>query len=677
MKINDKSPTKLIKFLYEGRILPGHSGIMLLKKIGEATGNYAKLKYYLDRNPVIMRQAQQNREIIEFRRLENPFELISREDARQYLSGPLQLGNVNQHDDMFGMHPDDLSMPVILAGRVGSGKSNLNKQLITEILGSDSKANIIIPDLKLEYRALTRMCPNIRVIGCNELKTNPLEPKPWMGLTEYIIFFAQVFTRQNWILATSENILIETLEYIYRKRMVYDGSQNWPTMMDLFRVISKRLESEKSFRYRDVLMLLQNRIYPYLHCPVFNCRKGIPDEYWRSENIVLELDEGFTDNMYSFIVSYLVGLNYRYNKKHGLSGSKLRTLFIIDEGRVLFDANRNVSDFGESYIIELSTRTRDHGIGYVIASQESASFNQTIRANAYTKFAFPLTDGADRDFVKESFGLDQDQADYLFKLPKHGICVVRYGGYERPFLLGVPHVDMGSAVTDQELEIFMEGFYRKIHRDIKIPDTAIKLASAQSPPPFAMALIHFLSQKPFTKSSDLKNASGLKSQAEVNKAISLLESNGYVHRRPYQVSKKGRKAHFAVLTRKAYQEFGLKPIQGKGDFEHQLYQHLVCKRLQSNGLNAQIEGRIQGSNKSIDVLSWNADDQIVAYEITLHLKNLIENITQDIESGATQVVVVCQNQMGLEKVRTIVESDDNLAEFREQVTFSLISEYFN
>jgi hypothetical protein len=393
--------------------------------------------------------------------------------------------------------------------------------------------------------------------------------------------------------------------------------------------------------------------------------------------MVLELDEGFTDNMYSFVVSYLAGLRYLCNKKHGLSGSRLRTLLVVDEGRILFDANRNVSDFGDSYINELSTKTRDYGVGYVIASQESSSFNQTIRANAYTKLAFPLTDGADRDFIKESFGLNQDQADYLFRLPKHGIAVARYGGYENPFLLGVPYVDLGSKVTDEDVEMHMAAFYGQLQREVRMPTTIIDKTQASTPPPAAMALIHYLSREPFTKFSDLIKAPGFTSQTEVKKAVTWLESQEFVNRMHCRVAKRGRKAVFTVLTQKALTKFGLKPIQGKGDFEHQLFQHLVWKKLRKEGLKARIEGRLEGSNKSMDVLCWDEYGNAVAYEVTLHLKNLVDNIKQNFTAGISRVEVVCRDQMNLNKACEMVEARSREINNIDKVTFSLISDFFN
>ena len=99
--------------------------------------------------------------------------------------------------------------------------------------------------------------------------------------------------------STSESIIIKILEHIFRKRGIFDGSEDWPTLRDLYNVVTYKLEREKLFRYKEVLLLLQNRLDPYIYSEHFNCKIGIPEEIWRTENVVLELGKGFTDNMYS------------------------------------------------------------------------------------------------------------------------------------------------------------------------------------------------------------------------------------------------------------------------------------------------------------------------------------------------------------------------------------------
>jgi hypothetical protein len=671
---NTKDFMRLVKLLKEGGMM-SHRLIKRHVDYALRTGDKSRLYEFLEANPIYIAMAQRNIEQAEYNKLNNPFPYPEPDDAQEYLSGPLNLGYVNPQHDMFGVDYNVFCLPVIVPGRVGSGKSQFIKYCLIQILRKSRRFKVIIPDLKgKEYRNLLAYCKNLKVLTNNEIKLNPLQAPNWMSIMEYVLFFSKVFTRENYLLTTSESIIIELLEHIYKKRGIFDGSNNWPNFRDLYNVVSNRLDTEKSFRYRDVYLLLKNRLETYIRLGPFNCLQGIPDDVWRTQNIVLELGKGFTDNMYSYLVSHIAGLNSTYNIDHGLVGAKLRTLLIVDEGRILFKP-RDQTVFGDSYINELSTRFRDPGIGMILSSQETSSFNQTIRSISFTKVCFPLTDGDDVSFIKQSFGLSKQQTDHLFKLPRFGQAVVRYGGYENPFLLAVPHLNLKKVITDEVVQKRMAEFYADLNakmKDVKIPMFAHQ--QPQAIPPQAASLLYFLSNEPFTKISKMTNAPGFKSPAEVGKMLEWLEKAGLVRREQHRVSKRGRKSVFAVLTPKAYEYLGKKQIVGKGDFEHKLYQFLICRKLENDGLQTKIEGRISGFGKLIDVLARSKDGQYVAYEVTLHFENIISNIRQDLESGASKVFIVARDRESMQRAQKAVNANP---EFGDHVEFVTIDQFFD
>ena len=664
---------QLIETLHEGNML---SNDVIKRHVHYAmsTGDCGPLYKYTESYPVILALANQNIRLAAYQKLHSPYAYPDGDDASQYLSGPLKFGYLNPFDDQFGVEYDELSLPVIIPGRVGAGKSSLNKYLVIQFVRTPRDFNVIIPDLKGEYRALLTYSKHLRVLTKKYILINPLQVPDWMTPLEYIVFFSKLFTRENWLITTSESVLIKILTYIYKVRGIFDGSQNWPTLKDLYYVISSRLESEKSFKFRDIYLWLLNRLDPYVLSENFNCRFGIPHHIWRTENVVLEMDSGFPDNMYSFIVSYLAGLRYTYNLKNKLVGSKLRTLLLCDEGRILF-RTRDTAVFGESYITEIVTRCREFGVGYIVSSPETSSFNQTLRAVSYNRICFPLTDGEDQKFIKQSFGLDDEQTEHLFKLPRYGQAIVRYGGYENPFILAVPHLNLKKIVSDEQVEARMAQFYADLKAEMRFDETTEPIRVSETVPAYAASLLYFLSKEPFVKVSDMKRAAGFKSPAEVAKAIGWLEKNGFAKRESYRVSKRGRKAVFAVLTLKASEYLGLKPIAGKGRFEHKLYQHLISTKVKNDGLEAKIEGFVPGSQKPIDVLA--RDEGFVAYEVTLHFENLVLNIAQDFAVGVCKVVVVTRNKSDMGRAVELVEKDPTLNQFRDRIVFSDISEFFD
>ena len=74
----------------------------------------------------------------------------------------------------------------------------------------------------------------------------------------------------------------------------------------------------------------------------------------------------------------------------------------------------------------------------------------------------------------------------------------------------------------------------------------------------------------------------------------------------------------------------MKGPRGKGNFEHKLYQHLICRNLEESGWHVQIEGKLGQSQKVIDVLARSETGENRAYEVTLHFENLISKYTANL-----------------------------------------------
>ena len=374
-----------------------------------------------------------------------------------------------------------------------------------------------------------------------------------------------------------------------------------------------------------MLLWLQNRLQTYVREPNYNLQFGIPYEVFAKWNLVLEVDTRHTTNNYNYLVAVLINKLYMYNKANNLTGSILRHWINTDEARILFNPNRNTEIVAESIVQELITKSREFGIGFSVLSQESASISQTLRSLLYLKIAFPLSDGKDLDFIKESFGLNDEQRQHLFKLPPYAQAVVRYGGFEKPFLLQVPNFKIKKQVSDQELETRMSQAWAELDRLIKatsIPTTTEVRNKEEELPIHSAALLYHLGRNPFAKVTDLMKANVL-SASHLNQALDWLEANGYIKREKYRTAGTKPATH-PVLQDKALERLEMPPLPGKGGFEHKLYQHTILQWAEKQGWKAVVEGRVsQQSTKLIDVAVLNSERKKLAYEVTLNNANLL------------------------------------------------------
>lgn len=647
---------------------------------GLKTGDWSKLNEALKRHPWIIQQARNIINQKEYLRAQNPFmPYPDQQEIDEYLSGdgPV-LGLVDDESNKLRILWDFLCRPTIITGAPGGGKSTEAKYILWQALIRKQRFNVLIWDLKREYRHLNLVTPSLKVIPKDLFVINPLEVSSWRSPLEHLQHFADEFISENYLLTTSRNLLIELCHEEYKARGVYGGSKNFPTLKDIYDRVTRMLNKKsRSFRYNDLLLWIQNRLQPYILHPCFNARRGIPFEIFQKENLVIEMDAGFTDSMFNFVVSTVVSQLYDYNKTHNLTGAKLRHLINVDEARVIFQPHRNLSDYGESIINVLVSKTRDLGIGFLVASQETASLSQTLLSLASTKITFPLTDGQDLENIQKSYGLDDDQIAYMFKMKPFGEAIVSYSGFDRPLLIKTPWFRLKKKLDDDLLAERMKGFWAEL-KQLLIVEQKEKAAEEVQPvmPVQASAMLYHLSRRPFSKETDLAGPNGFGPKKAVDSSLAWLEKHNLITRESYNVS--GTKpTNFVFLTAEASGHLGkdVNAGQGKGGNEHRLYQHLVAEYLKANGWTVKIEGRLSGSTKAIDVMATDGE-RAVAFEITLNFQNLVLNVLHDLRVGFGEVVIVVRNQAEMDKAMAmIVHSGHFSPEDLEKISYRKISQF--
>lgn len=658
-----------------------HPGLRAHAKRAMATGEPGVLLEYLKRNPAVCGRLMRDIRLLEAQKAVNPFAPApTRPEEMEMLQGPVTLGYVNCQNGRFGVQWDTFCRPSIILGRPGSGKSQLAKYILTQAVLRPRGFNVIIPDLKREYRHLAALGTELKVLDRLSLRLNPLEVPAGATPQDHVRLFARTFVSENYLVGTSENELIELVTDLYRRRGVLAGSQNFPTLAELYQMVSHKLAGpagKMGYHYKDVLKWLQNRLFPYTTLEAFSYPQGLDLVTLQENSLVLEMDTGFTDREYNFLTAFLTNILYTHNKANDLSGAKLRHLVVVDEARILFQANRDKNTFGESIVNELVSKTRDYGIGFLVLSQEAASISQVLRSLAYLKIAFPLTDGEDIAAIEKSFGLDPEQRKHLFKLPPQRWAVVSYGGFSRPFLLAAPWFQIKRRMDDHLLKQRMAAFWESIRQRSESCQSDVVEQDPSIPPeltPMAAALLFFLGKEPFLKVTQLKDAPGFKSPVEVARALEELEQKNLIIRRGIRTGPT-KPSVYPELLPKAWEHLGMNSPPGKGGFEHKLFQHLVAASLKAQGLKAVIEGRTKSEGKAMDVLASHKDGTSTAYEITLNLGNLLHNIRQDLAQGAARVVVVTPGKTEQQQAKDELAQAHDSERLEGFVEFSVIADF--
>jgi hypothetical protein len=154
-------------------------------------------------------------------------------------SGDIRLGMIsyaNQQMYPFFLRSQRLKEHLLIAGRSGSGKTNLTFVLMEGIMAEGIK--VLALDWKRGYRDLMGLYPKLRVytVGrdISPLRFNPLipplgcEPHIWIKLIVDVIAGAY-FGGEGVI-----SLLVAGLDHLYSKAGVFDKQQMyWPTIHDL------------------------------------------------------------------------------------------------------------------------------------------------------------------------------------------------------------------------------------------------------------------------------------------------------------------------------------------------------------------------------------------------------------------------------------------------------------
>ncbi len=407
-------------------------------KRARRTGDWSEVSRWMQENSERVNRSVGRHLLDEEIKTFYPFHPVPR---REDFQGSLSLGTINRFGHQFRIEPDDFTMHCMTLGATGAGKSWLILNAVLQLCQMQG-FNIVIPDVKTFYRRLLHFVPNLGIITANKFRFNPLEVPPWLSPKGFVFMWSKVFAAENALGAPSEGILLETLNALFHKHGVFDGSMNYPTMQDLYNILQYLKKAKHiGYRYQDIFENLLSRVRPYvLMDETFNVRQGLPVAIFTEHNVVLELPTNFgTDMVTNFLICLIIIMAYNKNVAEGTRGDKLRTLFIVDEASTLMQAGRDNSDayLFESSLNEITRKAREFGIGLWLCSQEARSFNYVFQANSMIKIGFPL-DGVDHESMAKTFGLNEEQQKYLYKLPYRRVAVARTRKFDKPFLIEVP-----------------------------------------------------------------------------------------------------------------------------------------------------------------------------------------------------------------------------------------------
>ena len=595
------------------------------------------------------------------------------------VSGPICLGRTQDRISgcwqTVGLHPHEIQQNILICGRAGAGKTTL----IYNILGSLTQNEIPFwaIDFKRDYRHLVKSMPNILVFMRNKFKWNPLQPPPGVPPVQWLQTFTDVFCEVFFptTASASKNLILSTLDFLYREYGVYEGVQRFPTLEQFNDELESMLADPKSARQdaRTINTCL-NKVRPMvqLMSEMFCGESEIALEDLLDRSVVFEFD-GLTTEYQAFLITMLLHWVFAYRIANGQRGP-LRHVLVFDEAKMVYAQDRVKPS---SHMTRLTSMMREFGEGLIVADQMPSSLGEAIKANVYTTIVLNLSSMRDIQSMVYGLGLDGKQRQCLLEL-LIGRGIVRLAGrYPRPFLLQISDAASQKDVVDEQIEQHMRKVYYTQTlanaADIFHPTDAptddisnpmkperrrlLTVADEKSLSPIESMLLASIRDRPYLSTTDRYRTLGLGAKQATSAIARLLEKE-YLTAFDLPVSSgAGRPGRFFELTHRAVRAVGAQRLgPGKGGFAHRFFQHRVHQHYQSLGYRAQIEACLAGSGKCVDVGVWKPGYKS-AIEIAMNPHHEPINLVKDIEAGWNEVVITYLDSKVAKKIQQFLREE--------------------
>jgi energy-coupling factor transporter ATP-binding protein EcfA2 len=365
-------------------------------------------------------------------------------------SGDLPLGNIaygGRELYTFALRSRRLKEHLLIAGRSGSGKTNLTFILMQGIMARGIK--VLALDWKRGYRDLRQAHPDLQVYtigrGVSPFRFNPLIPPPGCETHVWIKNIVDVMANSYLGGEGVISLLVAGLDHLYNEAR---KAKRWPTIQDLLAWLKTvKLKGRAAMWQASAERILLAMMYGEF-AAVLNTQDNRHVLDLLNHNVVLEMDGlSSSSDRVMFSESLMLYL-YRYRLAQG-PRDQLTNVIILEEAHNLLLAKQPGS---KESVLETSIRMiRQYGLGYVFVDQSASLLSKVAFANSYATIALSQKLRADVMTMAGAMNLTDEQREALNTLAI-GTAVVRLADeHPEPFLIKVPRCTIIEGAVDDAM----------------------------------------------------------------------------------------------------------------------------------------------------------------------------------------------------------------------------------
>lgn len=562
-------------------------------------------------------------------------------------------------------HAGKLMIPLVsfmlhslIAGIIGIGKSFLIKLIVTQLIAKG--ITVIIFDSENDFKDLLGVVrpEKILIFDAHTDRDNFLEPPPGVSPKEWLAKLTNIF-REMFLRDGSINLLREFLIKIYIVRGIFNGGDDYPTILDLVNLL-ENTQFKPGSRFSGYLESLTNRFKGLLEnlSETFTCKKGYDLTKEQEGKIIIYRTGNLSDDIRNFYINLKMLKEATYREK--LPPQGLKTVFVLDEAHKLYNEKlAQRYDLGEPMIFSSSRTFRKRGIGCIYADQVPSELPSVLSGNVSNHIVFRLVNGKCIWRVSQSINLNPEQAEYLPVMPKRH-CIFQSGDYPEPVLVEIPELSF-RYTTEDEVKAHMEPILARLDYTPAEETAAIELSmgissfsqnqagkSKQKPNELWKRILDVVAKNAPACFTEIYQGSGV-DHWQGRKILESMEKHDLIETCAVGFGARGKPKTFVVLKPKGAEFIGLDyeavRLKGRGDAEHVILQHLISQALKDSGSAGSVEVEHHINGKAVDIAEIR-DDRSIAYEIELAPAHphVVENVRLDFQAGFSQVVVITRNK---------------------------------
>ncbi len=297
---------------------------------------------------------------------------------------------------------------------------------------------IKIFDRKLDFACLSAHA-NFIYWHIADYFDNWLAPPPGIPFEVWVNVFAEILSNFTDIRLAARTLISTTALTLYRERY-HPSLESFPTLEDVHHKIMLTHYDPRSHlaRYQETILNRTQGLLQALGTQICSHRRLVWQRYIDS-NWAISLEHLPIDYQNLFI-SVTIAKILLYRMANNLRSSNLVELFVLDEASTIFRKQYYDADH-PNLLLDYLAKSREFGIGFLIATQTLSGLADPVLANTATKILVGGAGlGTDYDTFASATGLSLQQRDFLRTMTMPGMACAKDPRYPYPFTLEVPRV---------------------------------------------------------------------------------------------------------------------------------------------------------------------------------------------------------------------------------------------